>query len=175
MPMPQGSPALTAQGRQRQTAYDRGDVVLDDCESPGMPFAMISPYPIRFVDAGERILLRMEAYDQERAIHLRAPPGAPAPSPLGYSVGRWEGDTLVVETTRIDYHSFGDLGPAQSDESRVLERFTLSPDGLALDYEAIVTDPVTLAEPWTWRGSFIFREGEELLRWNCGAESPASE
>jgi hypothetical protein len=86
------------------------------------------------------------------------------------SVGRFVGDELVIETNGIDYHSYGDLGPAQSKQSRVVERFKLSADGLNLDYEITVTDPVMLAEPWAWGGSFLYREGAEIKPWSCGAD-----
>jgi hypothetical protein len=135
-----------------------------------MPFAMMSPYPIEIVDQGERILIRGEAYDLVRTAYRTAPAAPPAPSPLGLSIARIEGDELIVETSRIDYHSFGDLGPAQSDRSHVVERFKLSADGLTLDYDITVTDPVILAAPWSWGGSFIYRDAAELKKWNCGAE-----
>ena len=170
MPLPQGPAALTAAGRQAQAAYDRGDVPFADCEPPGMPLAMGGPYPIQLVDQGERILIRMESYDQERIVHMSAPAVEPEPSPLGFSLGRREGDVLVVETSNIDYHTFGDLGPAQSRQSRVVERFKLSSDGTELFYDATMTDPVNLAEPWTWGGSYLHREGEQLRRWNCGVQ-----
>ncbi|RPI58781.1 MAG: hypothetical protein EHM50_10160 [Lysobacterales bacterium] len=135
-----------------------------------MPFAMMSPYPIEIIDAGERMVIRGEAYDLERVIYRQPPATAPSASPLGLSVGRISGDELIVETTGIDYHSFGDRGPAQSERSSVVERFRLSADGLALEYDITVTDPVILAEPWSWGGSFIYRAGAELKKWNCGAE-----
>jgi hypothetical protein len=135
-----------------------------------MPFAMMSPYPTELVDLGDRIVLRGEAYDLERTVHKAAPESAPPPSPLGLSVARYENGALVIETTRIDYHSYGDLGPAQSDRSRVVERFALSADGSTLDYDVTVTDPVMLAEPWAWGGSFIAREGAELRPWDCGED-----
>jgi hypothetical protein len=50
-----------------------------------------------------------------------------------------------------------------------VERFTLSADGLELDYEITINDPVILAEPWFWGGSFIYRESAEIRPWNCGA------
>jgi hypothetical protein len=170
MPRPRGAATLTAEGDRRQARYVGGEQAVADCEVPGMPFAMMSPYPIEIVDAGERILIRGEAYDLERVVHRQPPAPLPDASPLGLSVGRFSGDELVVETSRIDYHSFGDLGPAQSDQSHVVERFRLSADGLALDYDITVTDPVILAEPWSWGGSFIYRDGAELKTWNCGAE-----
>jgi hypothetical protein len=170
MPRPRGTPTLTAEGERRQARYESGEQAVGDCEVPGMPFAMMSPYPIEIVDAGDRILIRGEAYDLERVVYRQAPAVPPAPSPLGLSVGRFEGDELIVDTSRIDYHSFGDLGPAQSDRSHVVERFKLSADGLSLDYDITVTDAVILAQPWSWGGSFIYREGAELKKWNCGVE-----
>src|SRR5690606_26211619 len=98
------------------------------------------------------------------------PPAGARPSPLSTSRGRFAGDELVVETDGIDYHSYGDLGPAQSDQSKVLERFKLVADGLTLDYEIMVNDPVMLAEPWAWGGQFVYREGAELRAWTCGAD-----
>jgi hypothetical protein len=170
MPRPRGAPALTAEGERRQARYESGERAVGDCEVPGMPFAMMSPYPIEIVDAGDRILIRGEAYDLERVVYRQPPAPLPSPSPLGLSVGRFEDDEFIVETSRIDYHSFGDLGPAQSEQSHVVERFKLSADGLALDYDITVTDPVILAEPWSWGGSFIYRAGAELKKWNCGVE-----
>lgn len=170
MPRPRGTPVLTEEGRRRQARYETGEQAVADCEVPGMPFAMMSPYPIEIVDMGDRLLIRGEAYDLERVVYRQPPAGLPDPSPLGLSVGRFVGDELVIETSRIDYHSFGDLGPAQSDQSRVVERFKLSADGLNLDYDITVTDPVILAEPWSWGGEFIYRDGAELKKWNCGVE-----
>ena len=169
-PRPRGAPTLTAEGQRRQARYEGGEQAVPDCEVPGMPFAMMSPYPIEIVDAGERILIHGEAYDLERVVYRSPPATLPGAAPLGLSVGRFAGDELVVETSRIDYHSFGDRGPAQSDRSGVVERFRLSADGLTLDYDITVTDPVILAEPWSWGGSFIYRDGAELKKWNCGAE-----
>src|SRR5690606_17663916 len=152
---------LTDAGRRAQARYESGQQVVTDCEVPGMPFAMMSPYPIELVDQGDRILLRGEAYDLTRTIYMGTPP-AGGSTPLGTSRGRFDGNELVVETDRIDYHSYGDLGPAQSNQSKVVERFELSADGLTLDYEITVTDPVMLAEPWTWGGQFGVREGAEI-------------
>jgi Family of unknown function (DUF6152) len=170
-PRPRGTPALTDEGRRAQARYEGGEQAVGDCEVPGMPYAMMSPYPIEIVDQGDgRLLIRGEAYDLTRMVQLEPPASRPGSSPLGLSVGRISGDELVIETNAIDYHSYGDLGPAQSKESRVVERFKLSADGLTLDYEITVTDPVMLAEPWLWGGSFIYREGAEIRPWSCGAD-----
>jgi hypothetical protein len=169
-PRPRGPAPLTAEGERAQSRYEGGQQVVSDCEVPGMPFAMMSPYPIEIARQGDRIVIRGEAYDLSRVVLLAAPAAPPAPTPLGLSVGRLSEDALVVETSRIDYHSYGDLGPAQSDQSHVVERFKLADDGLTLDYEITVTDPVMLREPWVWGGSFVYREGAEIKAWNCGAD-----
>jgi hypothetical protein len=169
-PRPRGAPTLTSEGERSQAAYGPDRQVVTDCEVPGMPFAMMSPYPIELIDEGDRITIRGEAYDLERVAYVEPLASAPAPSPLGYSRARIEGNTLIVETDRIDYHSYGDLGPAQSAASSVVERFELAADGLALNYEVTVTDPVILAAPWMWGGSFVFRESAERKPWNCAAE-----
>jgi hypothetical protein len=170
MPRPQEEPTLTAVAQAAQSRYGIGNQVVGDCEVPGMPFAMMSPYPIELVDEGDRILIRGEAYDLERAAYTETPAREPAPSPLGLSLARIEDNVLIVETSRIDYHSYGDLGPAQSREAEVTERFTLSDDGRELAYELIVSDPVMLATPWRWGGAFVYREDETLKPWNCGVE-----
>ena len=168
-PRPQGEPVLTEAARRAQARYESGKQVIADCEVPGMPFAMMSPYPIEIVQQGDRLLIRGEAYDLRRVVYLAAPARPPAPSPLGLSVGRIMGDELIIETSRINYHSYGDLGPAQSNESRVVERFKVSADGLTLDYEITVTDPVMLGKPWLWGGSFVFNDAK-IRDWNCGVD-----
>jgi hypothetical protein len=169
-PRPRGMPVLTDAGRRAQARYETGVQAVGDCEVPGMPYAMMSPYPIEIAREGDRLRIRGEAYDLTRTILLAAPAATPEPTPLGSSVARLSADELVIETTGIDYHSYGDLGPAQSNQSHVVERFKLAPDGLTLDYQITVTDPVMLAEPWAWGGSFVYREGAELRAWNCGAD-----
>ncbi len=168
-PKPRGAPVLTDAGRRAQARYGIGKKVITDCETPGMPFAMMSPYPIEIVQQGGRLLIRGEAYDVKRLVYLAAPATPPAASPLGLSIGRIMGDELVIETSRINYHSYGDLGPAQSNQSHVVERFTLSADGLKLDYAITVTDPVMLGKPWSWGGSFVSKKGAEIRKWSCGA------
>ena len=73
---------------------------------------------------------------------------ANAPSShLGYSVGRWEGNTLIIETDQVDYAFFNDQGIPQSDALSIVERFTLSENNTKLDWTATVTDPETFTEP----------------------------
>ena len=130
------------------------------CAPVGMPRIMGQPYPMEFIDEGERIVLRIELYDVVRTIHMMAEASdaeASPPTPQGYSRGTWEDDTLVVRTSRLSWPYFDQSGIPQSPEADLLERFTPSADGMRLEYTLTVTDPATFTEPvtlekyWTWR------------------------
>jgi hypothetical protein len=88
-----------------QAALEVYDARTDDpslqCIPPGMPNAILNPYPIELIDEGDRIVQRIEEWGQQRVIHMteEARGQTPAASHLGYSVGRWDGDTLVVVIT----------------------------------------------------------------------------
>ena len=73
------------------------------CEPKGMPIIMGQPFPIEFIDQEGSIVLRIEEYDAVRSIRMgAAAAGATQPAaPYGHSTGKWEGRTLVVETTRV--------------------------------------------------------------------------
>ena len=83
---------------------------------------------------GETILMRLEEYDTLRTIHMDGAGGSAnrQPSILGYSTGRWEGDTLVIETTDVNWGHFDTVGIPLTDRARIVERFILSDGGLRL-------------------------------------------
>jgi hypothetical protein len=162
---------MTAAARAALAKFDRAtDNPTANCVPKGMPTIMEAPYPIEFepLDGGD-VLLKLEEYDLERRIDLHAstpPPGAAA-SPLGWSVGRWDGRALVVTTTKIDWPYFSQLGIPQSRNVSIVERFTPTADGSRLDYEMTVTDPgnftrpVVLGQHWLWLPSV------RLLPYEC--------
>ncbi|WP_428099366.1 DUF6152 family protein [Candidatus Rariloculus sp.] len=132
---------------------------LDDpdlqCMGKGMPSVMITPHPLRFIEDGTNIRMLAHEYDIERTIYIDNDlPDERPPSTVGYSVGRWEGDTLVVETTDIAWNYFF-FGFGLSDAVEVVERITLSEDQSRLDYSAVFTDLENFSEPATidryWR------------------------
>ena len=150
---------LTESARRELAAWNREtDDLAAMCLPAGLPEAMMQPFPIQFIDQGETITLNIEEWDNSRTIFMDADPEADAPySRLGYSVGRWEGDTLVVETNRINYPFFNDQGIPQSEAVEFVERFTLSEDETRLDWTATLVDPETFTEPvtmhdmhWEW-------------------------
>ena len=156
-----------------RTARAAWDPVEDDptanCAPKGMAFIMENPYPMEFVDHGEEIHLRIEEYDLVRRIHMSPEAAAqePAASLLGHSVGRWEGDTLVVETTRIDYPHFDKTGIPQTGAVRNVERFSLNEDGSRLNYTVTVTDPAIFTEPVVMTKTWAYRPGETINPYQC--------
>jgi hypothetical protein len=153
---------LTAAARAALEAFDFAtDDPTVDCAPKGMPTIMEQPYPMEIVDRGDTIELLIEEYDTRRVVHVRGPGAAAAATapagPLGYSVGRLEGSTLVVTTTKSTWGHFDSVGVPLSADAVLEERFAPSSDGSRLDYVLRVTDaatftaPVELTKTWIWR------------------------
>jgi hypothetical protein len=138
------------------------------CEPEGMPRIMLNPHPFEFIDRGDAIVFRTELYDTERVIHMNvaAPPADAPTSRLGYSTGRWDDDSLVVETSRVDWPWFDNAGTPQSPDVEIIERYTLSADQSRLDFEFTVIDATTFTEPAVMRGYWLAL-GESILRYDC--------
>lgn len=142
------------------------------CTPRGLPSLMNNPQPIEFVDQGNITLVRLEEWDGRRLIHMAADeiPANLTPSRYGYSIGRWEGRTLVVESTGFSDPNFDDHGTPQSESARMVERFTLSKDETRLDYEVIHSDPLIFTEPARLTGRWAWTPGEEVKDYNCFVE-----
>jgi hypothetical protein len=135
-----------------RAGWHPADNAIARCEQPGMPVTMGAPLPIRFIDEGDTITLHTVYFDTRRTIHISdaADPESQPATHLGYSVGRWEGRTLIVDTTRINYpYVDNEARTPQSETVEIVERFTLSEDQSRLDYALVITDPVTFTEPAT--------------------------
>ena len=153
--IPRGSAAVsqhrpfTASALAARADWNPTDNFATRCEQPGMPRIMLNPHPFEFIEAGATITLLGEEFDMVRTIHLdgAAAPETQQTSNMGYSAGHWEGDTLVVETSRIDWPFFDSIGTPQSEAVEIVERFSLSDSENRLDYRVTISDPLTLTEP----------------------------
>ena len=159
---------LTEFALAEREKFDPLDNFSVRCEPAGMPRLMWYPHPYEFVDEGSEILIRLEMYDLVRTIHMDqpAPPEDVVPSRLGYSIGHWEDNTLVVETTHIDWNYYDTRGTPQSDAAEVTERFTLSEDQSRIDYHITTVDPAVFTEPATIAGHWLAL-GEEIEPYDC--------
>lgn len=160
---------MTDAARRSVARFNRAkDNPTLNCRPKGMPMIMENPYPIAISQKGNDILIQIEEYDLVRTIHMNqtAAPRGTKPSPLGYSVGRWEGTTLVVTTTHISFPWFDQAGIPQSERSVLVERFTPTADGSRLDYTVTVTDPVNFTKPVTLNRYWLDL-GETIVPYNC--------
>ncbi len=138
------------------------------CKS-GMPASMDQVHPMEFSRVGDDIRLKVEEYDVVRTIHMKGtvPKKGVKDGPNGYSLGHWEGDTLVVETTNIDYPWFDKYGTPQSADLRLVERFSVNADQTRLDYTVTATDPKVFTAPVAMKRQWLWVPGEVVKPYNC--------
>lgn len=148
--------------------HDTGDPELK-CYRPGLPRANYMPFPFQIIQSQQYILIVHEYANALRTIYMDDHKEAPADSWMGWSNGRWDGNTLVVDTSGfVPYTWFDRAGNYHSDALRVVERYTpVSPYHLM--YEATIEDPRVFTRPW--KISFpLYRRMErnaQLLDFNC--------
>jgi hypothetical protein len=121
------------------------------CFQPGVPRAIYMPFPFQIVQSTSKVQMVFEFADAQRTIHLNKMEEYPNVAYMGYSVGRWEGDTLVVDVTNLtDATWFDRSGNFHSDALHVVERYTpLGRD--VIQYEATIEDPQVFSRPWKIR------------------------
>ena len=164
---------LTDEAQAAQVSWDPiADNPYAHCLT-GMPAIMDQPYPMEFALKGGDILLFLEEQDTVRRIHMTDDANArnETGSPFGYSTGRWDGDTLVVTTTNIDWPWFDQTGIPQTDALELVERFTLSADGVVLSYQVTAMDAAVFTEPVRLQRRWIWVPGEERIPYNCISDS----
>ena len=118
------------------------------CYLPGVPRATYMPYPFQIVQSQNVILITYEYAGAVRIINMGKPQEAPVDSWMGWSNGRWEGDSLVIDVTGFNDQTWFDrAGNFHSDALHVVERYT--PRGAdTLTYEATIEDPKVFSRPW---------------------------
>jgi hypothetical protein len=142
---------------------------LIKCYMPGVPRATYLPFPFQIVQSADTILIAYEFANASRTIEMKNKEGSPLDSWMGWSRGRWEGDTLVVDVANFNDRTWFDAaGNYHSDALHVVERYTpTSPDHLL--YEATIEDPNVFTRPWKIRLPLYRRvePGAELVEFRC--------
>jgi hypothetical protein len=139
------------------------------CYMPGIPRATYMPYPFQIVQTPTAILMAYEFASASRTIRMNSTLESPTSTWMGWSRGRWEGETLVVDVSDFNDQTWFDrAGNFHSDALKVVERFTrTSPD--ALLYEATIEDAKVFTRPWRMRMP-LYRRLEtnvRLLEYKC--------
>jgi hypothetical protein len=140
-------PAALAKKKENHDNWLTADPEIK-CYLPGVPRATYMPYPFQIVQSASAIVIAYEYAGAVRDVYLKNPGPPPVDSWMGQSVGRWEGDTLVVDVTGFNDQTWFDRsGNFHSDALHVVERYTrTSPDVIA--YEATIEDPKVFTRPW---------------------------
>lgn len=139
------------------------------CYMPGIPRAMYMPYPFQITQGTNKIEMSFEFAGASRTIHLDPVDPPPADTWMGHSVGRWEGNTLVVDVSHFNDRTwFSRSGDFHSDALHLVERFTpITPD--ALRYEVTIEDPNVFTRPWKMN-MVLYRQLEpnaQLMEYKC--------
>jgi hypothetical protein len=168
-------PELLAQWQARRAAEReadaRGEPIASGythCLPDGVPSMMSGPFPLEILQGATQINIAQEAYNQIRRIYLDTPQLTLDDIELGFygrSVGKWQGDTLVVDTIGIkEYVRFRDAPHTR--DMRVTERFKLVAPDILWD-EITIEDPEVLEKPWTVTFAYKRMPGYELLEYVC--------
>jgi hypothetical protein len=133
------------------------------CNMPGVPRATYIPMPFQIIHSEKDIFIAYQFAGAVRDIYMDNPGPSQVDSWMGWSVGNWEGDTLVVDVTGIGDGSWLDrAGSHHSYQMHVVERYTMTGPN-HIQYEATIEDPQVLTEPFTIRMP-LYRRMEENAR-----------
>ena len=161
------NPAGLKKRTENQAGWPKSDPEAK-CYMPGLPRANYMPYPFQIVQGQKDILFVYEYASSNRIVHMSNHTEPPVDSWMGWSNGKWDGDTLVVEATGFNDQSWFDrAGNNHTEALKVTERFTLQGENLM--YEARMEDPKTFTRPWTIRMP-LYRRIEpnvQLLEFKC--------
>jgi hypothetical protein len=167
---------LTEKGRESLERFNVNQSSHAECIAVPPPTLMLygSINVVEVLD--DRVLIHSDWMGAERVIYTdgRNPADGQGPTLYGYSVGHWEDDTLVVETTHFSENNSGiAAGIASSPQKRLTERFELADDGSDLTYSFAVEDPEYLAEPASGSSRWDYRPDLSPDDVPCDLESAA--
>ncbi len=167
----QEEPPMTAWGQEQFKAAkssfgaheypleETNDPVLRHCDPPGVPRVYMHPFPFQFIQTAGEVVMLFEVDSLRREIYTDGEPHDTSLVPLwmGNSIGRWDGDTLVVDTVNFNDKTWIDrIGHPHSDQLHVVERFRRTDHDHLVD-EITIEDPKAYSKPWTARLEFKLR------------------
>lgn len=152
--------------KARRVMKEDRDAMLNsmaECVPVGPPALMVFPVVIAVERTAESVVFDLDWMGARRVVYTdgRGHPPDVEPTLYGHSIGRWEGDVLVVDTVGFAAHPEGmGFELPSSTAKRIAERFALSPDRKYLDYEITVEDAEYLSAPVTHRAQWAYRPGQ---------------
>ncbi|HEX9877103.1 MAG TPA: DUF6152 family protein [Gammaproteobacteria bacterium] len=164
---------LTPAGAAAKAAYNfQTDSPIADCIPPPAPGSVVGSTV--YLNGAElfddRVVMRSEFFDAERIVYLdgRGHPENGERTNQGHSIGWWEDDVLVVDTTLFaDHRSANGVGVPSGASKHLVERFSLSDDGTRMIVDVELDDPEYLAEPFSGRRELLYAPQLQLYRYDC--------
>ena len=169
-----GDPPTEA-GQASIESYDHDrDNPTAICNGHGLLAGLTSPHYLNEIETlDDRVIIRDEWFDSERIIYTdgREHPVGGERGRLGHSIGRWDGDTLVVDTRFFAPHRspFG-IGLASGVDKHIVERYSLNDDGRGLTLEVFLEDPEFLADSFSGTLNWDYTPDFEFYRYDCDPE-----
>jgi hypothetical protein len=146
-----GSIPYTPEARKKKQENFAKRMELDPemrCYLPGVPRAMYMPYAFQIIQSQKHIMMVFEFAGAVRTIYMAEQTEAPADSWMGWSNGKWEGETLVIDTRGFNGMAWFDrAGNFSSDALHVVERINAR-SAETLNYEATIEDASVFTKPW---------------------------
>ena len=139
------------------------------CVLSGVPREHVVPYPFKILNTTGMIVILYEALHSYRQLYMdgRKLPKDPNPTWMGYSIARWEGDTLVVDSSGFVDNNWLDNGGHPGTESlKLTERFHRRDYG-HIDLQITIDDPKAYTKPWTVKLEFTATPDTDLIEYVC--------
>lgn len=168
---PQYQKEWQARNQAAREASAKGTPLADRatmCLPEGMPAMMGATFPLEILQSKGQVTIIEEAFTQVRRILLdqpQKPVDEVEPGFYGHSVGKWEGNTLVVDTVGVRENVVFQNAPHSAD-MRIKERISLGANGILRD-EITIEDPATLEKPWTVTFGYRRIPNYTLLEYVC--------
>ncbi|MDG2089185.1 MAG: DUF6152 family protein [Arenicellaceae bacterium] len=168
-----GNIELTPYAITARDAFKPEDRPAGKCIGTPTPMIMAMPY-LNEIELGDDVIyIRSEFLNNERVIYMdgREHPQNAARTNQGHSIGRWEGETLVIDTVLFQDHRAPirgkNEGVPSGENKHVIEKYTLNDDGTKISIDFTVEDPEYLAEPFSEKLEWVYLPNYELSEFNC--------
>ncbi len=157
---------------KRQQAQKEGRPMTDStaqCMPSGMPRVMAAPYPIKIMQTPKEVVIMHEVQHLFRIVFMNeAHPEDLERTFMGHSVGRWDGDTLVIDTAANSTQTLLDeMGDPHSDKLHVVERIRKIDGGKQLENMITIDDPGAYSKPWTAVRYYDWKPEIRLIEYIC--------
>jgi hypothetical protein len=163
-----GALSMQPWAAEKSAAMKNIDDPTVHCFQPGVPRVFGMPMPFEIVQTPNKIVILYEAFRTWRIIPTDGKKlvGESPPGYNGDSVGKWEGDTLVVDVTNFNGKIWGPGNmKVTSDAYHVVEKYTLAGD--SINYEATIEDPKVLTQPYVYRTTFRKPPETRVMEYEC--------